>query len=81
MTGVLETGFSTFGLLVAIRAFESSETWKGLLSGGGFGRFVDCSLGNGNCRSVSYERDDLWSVPNGIVRRFHSWCGPGRRRG
>lgn len=33
MTGVLETGFSTFGLLVAIRAFESSETWKSLLSG------------------------------------------------
>ena len=33
MTGVLETGFATFGLLVAIRAFDAPETWKGALVG------------------------------------------------
>ncbi len=33
MTGVLETGFSTFGLLVAIRVFAAPETYKGFLSG------------------------------------------------
>ena len=29
MTGVLETGFSTFGLLVAIRVFGAPESFKG----------------------------------------------------
>lgn len=33
MTGVLEAGFSTFGLLVAIRAFDAPEIWKSLLVG------------------------------------------------
>ena len=32
MTGVLETGFSTFGLLVAIRIFQAPESFKGLLA-------------------------------------------------
>ena len=34
MTGVLETGFSTFGLLVAIRVFGAPESFKGSLAAG-----------------------------------------------
>ena len=32
MNGVLETGFATFGLLVAIRVFDASEGSKGILA-------------------------------------------------